>query len=200
MKFRVCNLALVLSISVTSLCGATGVQIPLSGLHGGYEITPTVPPDFGFPTVRVATFAIPNDIESINDMTLVISGEWHEGELSCSSWDGSVETSPLPGSLWVSIWLQYGYPSRYFDASIIVPSGEFSELSAHFESCCPPGSVDYNELIGGEHEAELSVDIMYILPCWLSLDSYGTLTEVRIDLDVGVSTERSTWSSIKALY
>ena len=200
MKCELHNLVTVLLILSAPLYALAGVQISLTGLHGGYEIDPAVAPDLGFPATRVVPFTIPDDVESVDEMTLVISGEWHDGEISCTGWDGSVETSPLQAAPSVSIWLQYGYPSRYFHATIVVPSGEFTELSAPFESCCPPGSVAFDELIGAEYEAEMSVAVGFILDCWLSQDAYGTLTEVRIDLEGSVPVEQSTWSSVKGLY
>jgi hypothetical protein len=190
------GISLLLTISSVSL--ADEVIISLPALTGDYE-TGWVPP-MTAPVARQTTFSIPPDVLSIDEVRLVLSGTWVEGLIICDYGTGDPDSSAFTPGL--SLWLD-AEPIPDLDfihATIAPPHGTFDEWSAVFESCCPPGSVDLNLLLGTEIEAELFCDLILILPCWVEIDSYGTLTDVSIEITGAVPTKSHTWGQVKALY
>ena len=80
------------------------------------------------------------------------------------------------------------------------PDGAFTELRSTVTSCCPPGVLDYNQLLGAEIHAEFYVYWALIGICWVSDDSYGTVSDVRLEILGTVPVNTSTWTEVKALY
>ena len=73
-------------------------------------------------------------------------------------------------------------------------------MECHVRVLLPPGSVDPNLLLGTEIHAELFCDLILIGICWVEIDSYGTLTDVRVEITGTVPTESHTWGAVKSLY
>ena len=175
------------------------VMIPLSGLTGGYELDSGVVPDFDYPGTRSVDFVIPDNIASIDQLTFVISGQWHVGEISCNTGFEFPEISPVlpPLALFIS---SDEFPGDFFAATIEMPDGPFENLTAEFSSCCPPGVLELNNLLGAELHAELFIDMAILGICYLTIDTYGTLDEVQLQLTGTVPTVTTPWSSVKSLY
>lgn len=177
---------------------ADSATLSFPALTGGYEADAFTPPNPGFPQVRTVDFTIPAGITAIDQLELVVSGDWHEGEIVCDDGSGP-QTSPF--SVGLSIFLSVdAYPGDYFRAGVSPPNGSFTDLAATVSSCCPPGVLDYATLLGAEIHAEFSVDWALVGICWISDDSYGTVQDVRLEILGTVRTEHETWSSVKALY
>ena len=83
---------------------------------------------------------------------------------------------------------------------MIPPDGAFTDLTATLTSCCPPGVLDDDALLGAEIHAEFFADWALIGICSVSEDSYGTVSDVRLEILGTVGVENETWSSVKALY
>jgi hypothetical protein len=143
-------------------------------------------------------FTIPAGITAIDQLELVVSGDWHEGEIVCDDGSGP-QTSPFYVGL--SLFLSVdAYPGDFFHAGVSPPDGSFTDLAAAVDSCCPPGVLDYAALLGAEVHAEFYVDWALIGICGILNDSYGTVSDVRLEITGTVSTETETWSAVKALY
>jgi len=186
-------------LMTASIAQADEVIISLPALTGDYE-TGWVPPETA-PVIRQTTFSIPSDVLSIDEMRFVLSGTWSEGLIICD-YGGPEDPDSTAFTPGLSLWLDAATipPGDFIHATITPPNGPFTEWSAVFESCCPPGTVDLNLLLGTEIEAELFCDLVLILPCWVEIDSYGTLSDVRIEITGVVPTENYTWGSMKALF
>ena len=175
------------------------VMIPLSGLTGGYELDPWVAPDFDYPGVKSVDFVIPDNIAAIDQLTFVISGEWHVGEISCNTGFEFPEISPVlpPLTLLIS---SDEFPGDFFMATIQMPDTPFEDLTAEFSSCCPPGVLELDNLLGADLHAELFIDMAILGICYLTIDTYGTLNQVQLHLTGTVPTVTTHWSSVKALF
>ncbi|MBD3219677.1 hypothetical protein GF314_00420 [bacterium] len=77
---------LVLVGLVVAVGGA--VEVPLPGLAGEYEMLDGLEPDFGYPSTRTVAFTIPDGVTAIDQLHLVVSGEWAAGEIGCSGVGG----------------------------------------------------------------------------------------------------------------
>jgi hypothetical protein len=122
----------------------------------------------------------PPDVQSFEELRLVLSGEWVEGTIVCSNHYGLPPdtTSFMPG---LSIYLTSpGNIDGFFHATVHPPHGEFFQWNAEFEFCCPGGPGDLSELLGVLISVELFCDLILILPCNIDEHSYGVLDEVRI--------------------
>lgn len=135
---------------------------------------------------------------AIDQLEMVVSGDWHQGEVTCDSGMGP-ETSPFLVGLSVFITSD-AFPGDDFHAGIDPGDGPFSEQPATVTSCCPPGVLDYAALLGVDLQVEFLVDWGLIGICWITDDSYGTVSDVRLDIVGTVGVESGTWSSVKALY
>lgn len=180
---------------------AAGFEIPLPGLSGGYEAFPDYPPpDPGYPTERSVSFVFPADIVAIEQLTLVVSGDWHTGEVVCSTypWEEPEGRPFVPGlSLYFT---SEAFPSDFFHATVAPPDGLFTDLMGEFRSCCPQGTLTFDQLLGVEWQATLFVDWLLILPCNVTIDAYGVVDDVHLAVTGTVATSTATWADVKRLF
>ncbi len=167
----------------------------LPALTGNYEAVEFVEPNFGWPSLRTIDFDMSPEIIAIDQLKLIVSGTWTEGILVC---EGPPEPF-LPG---LSLYLtSEALPHLdFFHATVPSVNGTFSGLQATFQSCCPGGTVDPNLLVGAQIHAEFFTDWVLPLICNITQDSYGTITEVRLEITGVVPTEDTTWGAVKQLY
>ena len=57
-----------------------------------------------------------------------------------------------------------------------------------------------DELLGRELHLELYADWALVGICWISEDTHGTVSDVRLEITGTVAVAGSTWSDVKALY
>ena len=187
---------------LTAICPAsrvTALTVSLPELNGDYEVFEEAAPDFGAPGYRSTNFVLPEGITSIDQVTVVLSGQWHAGELSCDTGFGTREISQFLPPLAVAIHSN-AFGSEFFLASVVVPDGEFEDLAVGFTSCCPPGVLGFDSLIGVELQVELFIDWVLVGSCFATVDSYGSLVDVSIEVTGPVSSDSSSWGGIKSLY
>lgn len=189
-----CPVLLVISCIA---CPAAAIDVPLSGLTGGYEYSPTMSPDFGYQTSRSIDFTIPDDVASIEQVTAVISGQWVAGVAMCDIDDPFA--APLMPELMLEISSD-AFPGDFFSAGFMLAEGQFTDLTASFMSCCPMGVLGFDQLLGADLHARLSPSIGLVGMCWPTVDTYGVLDDVRLVLTGAVPAGRSDWGGIKALY
>lgn len=199
MKSTVYLSAIVILAGFFFVSQARATTVPFPGLTGEYELVPGLAPDFGAPTMRSIDFVLPAEVTAIEQLTFVLSGQWQAGEISCNTGFEFPEISPvLPP---IAIYLtSSAYPGDFFHATIEMPDGPFENLTADFTSCCPPGVLDFDLLIGSEWHADLSADLGIIGICSFTIDTYGSLDEVALQVTGPVPTETSSWGGIKSLY
>ena len=190
----------VLILACLPLASASADTVILSfpELAGGYEADPYSPPNPGYPQMRSLDFTIPAHVTGIDQLELVVSGDWIEGEITCNDGSGP-EVSPFYAGLSL-VLTSSAFPGDWYHASVTPPDGAFTELRSTVTSCCPPGVLDYNQLLGAEIHAEFYVDWALIGICWVSDDSYGTVSDVRLEILGTVPVNTSTWTEVKALY
>lgn len=176
---------------------AAAIDVPLTGLVGGYEYSTTMLPDLGYPTSRSLDFTIPDDVASIEQLTAVISGQWVAGVAMCDIDDPFA--TPLMPEMILEISSD-AFPGDFFSAGFRLAEGQFTGLTASFLSCCPMGVLGYDQLLGADLHAQLSVDVGMVGMCWPTIDTYGVLDDVQLVLTGTVAAERSDWGGIKALY
>lgn len=188
----------LLTIALAGNAIADQFDISFPELTGDYE-TGWLDPVTA-PTGRTITFMFPSNVQSLEELRLVLSGTWTEGELVCSSpYGGPPDSTSFTPGLSAYLFVSESR-SQFFHATIVPPNGEFSEWSAVFEACCQPNPPSLNLLLGTEVTIELFSDMVLILTCNVTTDSEGTLTDVRLQ-DLGaVPVEQSTWGSLKSLY
>lgn len=189
--------ALLTCVGLAQLTSA--VEVPLPGLAGGYEAWPGVVPDMGYPGVRTVSLTFPDAVTVIDDISLVISGQWSEGEITCTSPYGGYDVSAIipPLDLRIS---SSAFPGDFFVSEIIPTQGAFEALTADLTSCCPPGVLEFSALLGAELHVQLSVDFALIGICSLTVDTYGELDDVHLDILGPVANEATTWGQLKSLY
>jgi hypothetical protein len=178
---------------------SSALTLSFPELAGGLEIGPFVEPDFSYPGMREFDFVIPENVTSIEDMVFVLSGNWHTGEITCSDSFGGHTVSPFlpPISIFIT---SDAFPGDYFHSSISMVEGSFESLTGEFTSSYPPGVLEFNDLLGADLHAELFIDWGLILICSFTIDSYGILDQVELQLTGTVPTEGSSWGEIKSLY
>jgi len=197
---RLAPLSVAALLSVLYLAPqAFALTVSLPELTGDYEVFQGVAPDFGAPGYRSIDFVLPEGITSIDQVTVVLSGQWHAGELSCDTGFGTREISQFLPPLAVALYSS-AFESDFFLASVEVPDGEFEGLAVGFSSCCPPGVLDFDSMIGAELQIELFIDWVLVGNCFATEDSYGSLADVSIEVSGPVSTDSSSWGGIKSLY
>ncbi len=81
-----------------------------------------------------------------------------------------------------------------------MPNDSFVNLTGDFTSFYPPGVLGFNDLLGVNLHAELIIDWAIIGICSITIDSYGTLDEVELQLTGTVPTGTSPWGKVKSLY
>lgn len=192
-------MAVLILATVASALPVAAITVPLVGLTGDYEFDPYAEPNFGAPGVRSIDFMLPENISGIEGLSLVLSGQWAAGEVSCNHGFEFPEISPIlpPVSLFIS---SDAFPGDFFHASIWVPDGPFENLTADFTSCCPPGVLDFNQLLGSELRGELFIDLAILGICYVTIDTHGTINEVALEVTGTVATDQTSWSSVKSLY
>lgn len=190
-------IALILTLPA-GLALAQTHSLELPGLTGGYEASPWDAPNFGHPQMRSVDITIPASVTSIDQIQLVMSGDWTIGEVACDNGMGP-EPSPfqVPFGLYVA---SDDWPGDYFRATIMPEGGAFSDLTGDLSSCCPPGVLEFDALLGRELHIELFADWALIGICWITSDTYGTVSDVRLEITGTVAADASTWSDVKALY
>ena len=193
-------IAMVGLIAMVALAGnasADIIDISFPELTGDYE-TGWLPPDI-VPVSRSTTFMFPPDVESFEGLRLVLSGAWTEGVVVCSNAIGPPDTTSFTPGLSMILKAPQAFDG-FFYSTVEPPNGSFSQWSATFEFCCPPGSQVPVLLLGEVVSAELFCDHMLILPCSVIVDSYGEVTEVRLEAHGAVPLEGSSWGGLKSLF
>ena len=188
-------LFLISMVALMGTASAEVVDIIFPELAGDYEL-----PSDTSPGHRATSFIFPPDVQSFENLRLVLSGEWVEGTIICSNMYGLPPdtTSFTPG---LSMYLTSpGNIDGFFHATVHPPHGEFSQWNAEFEFCCPGGPGDLSELLGVMISAELFCDLILILPCNIDEPSFGILDEVRIEALGAVPDQGSSWGRVKALF
>jgi len=178
---------------------SSAITLSLPDLAGDMEVDPWVEPNFGYPGQRECVFAIPENIAEIENMTFVLSGHWHAGEISCDSGFGEPEVSPLLPPISIIITSD-NFPGDYFYSSIPMPDDSFDDLTGEFTSSYPPGVLEFNDLLGADLHAELIIDFALVGICSITMDSFGTLDQVELQVTGTVPTEGSSWGDVKSLY
>lgn len=197
--FSILAAALVVAFGVAPSVSST-IEIPLDQLEGGYEMDPSVAPNFDYPEQRSSDLVLPDGVTVIEAITLVISGEWHTGEIRCNQGGDIYVTYPLLPEL-LFFLTSDAFPDHYFLADLYeMPEGPFENLALEVTSCCPPGSVSLEELIGSELHVELVVSSLIIGICSLTVDPFGTLDEVHLEIIGTVPVAATTWGGVKSLY
>lgn len=199
MKYLTIIAVICLSLGVAL---ADPVIVELPGLTGGYEWDPNGEPNFGYPGLRSTSFSIPLTVTHIEQIDLVISGNWSAGVMSCYGVHGP-EESPIEPQLYITIPVPQT-TNGYFIGSLPqggLADGPFDELRVTLESQYPPGAHQPDELLGHPLEASFAIDFAMILICWLVEDTHGTITNVHLELfEEAVAIEEVTWSRVKGLY
>jgi len=79
--------------------------------------------------------------------------------------------------------------------------GPFNELRVTLESGFPPGAYQPDDLRGFPLEADFGIDFGMLGICSLVEDTYGTVSNVHLELfEETVTVESVTWSTVKMLY
>jgi len=199
MKYLTIIAGLCLSMGVAL---ADPVVVDLPELAGGYEWDSYGEPNFDYPSYRSTSFSIPSTVTHIEQIDLVISGDWSAGVQSCYGAQGPEESPIEP---WLFIWIPVpGTSNGYFIGNLPpegLADGPFDELRVTLESQYPPGSHEPDELLGVPLEADFGIDFGMLGICSLVEDTYGTVTNVHLELfDEPVAVEPMTWSRVKGLY
>ena len=203
MRHFICSKTALVTITALVCFGlvspSSALTLSLPELAGDLEIGPWVEPNFDFPYMRECDFVIPDGVTTIENLVFVLSGEWNVGEITCNNGFGGYDVSPLLPPIAIFITSD-AFPGDYFLASIVMPDGPFDSLAAEFESYFPPNVLDFDDLLGVELHAELFIDYAPIGICGETIDSYGTLEEVQLQLTGPVPTVVSSWGQVKSLY
>jgi hypothetical protein len=197
MKFVTINVLIVAItlLAVPSL--ADTVVVPLPELTGDYEADSFTEPNFGHPYLRSLDLILPPGITGIDQLQLVLAGDWTVGEIIC--YDGE-EPSFYPFTPALTVFITSdAFPGDFFVASVLPEGGAFT-LTDAFGSCCPQGVLEFDQLLGVSLHVELLVDWALIGICSLVEDAYGSVDEVRLEIDGTVATQRDTWSAVRGLY
>jgi hypothetical protein len=186
-------LALFLGVAAA---GADEISIPFPTLTGVYDTRFDIPPNGGVFS-RTVTFEFPPEIEHIENIRLVMSGEWHVGSQVCFI-DWEHVTSPYNPPMSVS--LHYGEePLHSFGGYYNAEDGAFSSADVALDFCCGSDPDPYDRLLDGP--VEIWVGCCQNGPeCTPTIDAYGTLTDVHLEITGSVATEGRTWGTLKALY
>ena len=172
---------------------AVAVEILLPELEGMYEMEPVVEPNFGAPAERTVDFHLPSGSGTDAVAYLLVSGDWTSGETTCDLGGGIYQVYPHLPSLIVEL-TSADYPGVLIWGELMaMPDGEFNDIPVALSS-------GIEQLFGSEVHARLMISSLIVGWCSVTLDSYGTLSDVRLVLDGVVSVERETLSAIKQLY
>jgi len=203
MKTNIITRYFLISITILSCLGMTaqsfGETLSLPSLTGNMELGSWVEPNFGYPCQRECDFVIPENITAIEDMFLVLSGQWLAGEIYCNTGFEEPEISPYLPPIVLTITSD-AFPGDYFISMVTMPDGPFDSLLGTFESSYPPGVLEFDDLIGADLHAELLIDSLVIGMCSISIDSYGILDQVDLQILTTVPTDTFSFGQIKSLY
>jgi hypothetical protein len=190
-------LVLTALVALAGTAAAETVDISFPELTGDFE-TGWVPPETA-PTFRSTTFIFPPDVQSMEGMRLIISGAFEEGIVICSNSMGPPDTTSFTAGLTLMLTAP-GVFEGFFYATIVSPHEPFSNIHTVLQYCCPSGPGNPNLLLGEIINVALYYEHPLILPCNIDVDSFGTLTEVRLQALGAVPTDEHTWGNVKALY
>jgi len=182
---------------LAAITSADTIDISFPELTGDFE-TGWLPPDTA-PSTRSTTFIFPPDIQSMDGMRLVVSGDFYEGVIICVNYIGEPDTSSFTPDLTLIASVP-GVIEGFFYATILPPVGSFSSMSTFLQYCCPSGPGNPDLLLGEIVTLELSCEVGLILPCSVDFDSFGTLTEVRLQAVGAVPEDGYSWGGVKALF
>jgi len=190
-------LVLTALVALAGTASAETVDISFPELTGDYE-TGWVPPEMA-PTFRSTTFIFPPDVQSMEGMRLVLSGVLNEGIVICNNSMGPPDTTSFTAGLTMMLTAPEVFEG-FFYATIVPPHDSFSNLNTFFQYCCPSGAGNPNLILGEIITVELYCEQALILPCYIDVDSFGTLTEVRLQALGAVPADDHSWGDVKALY
>ena len=185
-------LALVLAADA-----AAQIRVDLPDLPGVYAAPINLPGD---PPGGVQfSLTLPAGIQSIDDLRLVLSGTMQDGLVACSDpfGDEPDTTAFLPG---LSLYLREPGAGDFLHATVAVPPGAFSGLGTSFTSCCPPGVLDPDALLGKVLEAEFFLDWVLILPCNAIVNAAVDISEAHLEITGTVPAEDASWGKVKARF
>jgi hypothetical protein len=183
---------LCLALALAGMAWA-GQSIPyLTELTGPYE-TCWVPPETA-PYIRLTSFVLPPEVAHIEEMHLVLSGVMCPGMIECNL-TGDPDSIVDAQRLIAGLWSPAVDPWDWSFATVQPPAGPFAELSGLFHI-----DFDLDLLLGNEILVELTIDSALWVWCRGLIDSYATLTEVRLEIECPLPAERGTWGAVKAMY
>jgi hypothetical protein len=191
---------ILILIAVVALAGNTSagiVEICFPELTGDYG-TGWLPPHTSTHS-RTTTFTFPPDVQSMDELRLVLSGAWVEGIIRCTPLIGPPDTTSFTPNL--SMYLKAPETfDGFFHATVRPPNGPFDQWAAIFEYCCPAVDGDLNLLLGTVISVELACEHILTGFCDALADSYGILTVVRLEALGAVPAEGSSWGGVKSLF
>lgn len=172
--------------------------IGLDGLTGNYSLgsNPPVPA----PMSRTMTFAFPDSIVAIDGLRFFISGTWTPGQwLMCRDIGGFTLCDTLPRGVYVALRLTPASDDRcVFSARVAAWGGLYgNEIMA---GACDTGTADFSALLGGEVTAELFCDLPPAEIADYVGATYGTVTEVHLELLGVVPVGGQSWGSTKSMF
>lgn len=193
----------VTALAVFTLAAGSGsaladvITVPLAGLVGDYQGMPDLPPGSGEYS-RTLTFTLPPELTAIEDLRLVISGTWADGLQWCEGPSGP-ESSPFTAEMALVLSIPAA-SEDFFTTFIQLPDGDITDLQGTVRACCPPDILALDQLLGTTIEAELFVGWVVLGICAVESDTYGSLTDVHLEVTGSVPADATTWSEVKALY
>lgn len=192
------RLLLILLLAMALGAHAETVVIDFPDLTGDYQ-TGWHPPTTS-PGSRSTSFIFPPDIQSLQGLRVVMSGEWVQGLVACSNpYGGPPDTTSYSPGLVVHLRAPEAFDG-FFHAGVGPPDGPFDQWTADFRYIYPPNGADPNQMLGEIVSVELECQSGFILPCNPLNDTYGVLTEVRIEVFGAVPTTESSFGNVKALF
>jgi hypothetical protein len=190
------NLLLIALFALTGTAFAEVVDISFPELTGDYQ-TGWLPP-INAPASKTTSFSFPLDVQSMDGLRFVISGDWVEGVIICANLWGPPDTTSFTPALTMYLRAPDAFDG-VFHASVHLASGSSTLVSPTLEYLYPPGGEDINLLLGTEIFVELACEHL-LLDCHAEVDSYGTLTEVRLEAFGAVPTDEHSWGAVKSLF
>ena len=107
---------LIMACLPLATASADTVILSFPELAGGYEADPYTPPNPGYPQMRSLDFTIPAHVTAIDQLELVVSGDWIEGEITCNDGSGP-EVSPFYVGLSLLL-TSSAFPGDWFHADL----------------------------------------------------------------------------------
>ncbi len=184
-----------ITLAGTSLADEVDISFP--ELASYYE-TGWVDPEIA-PAGRTTTFMFHPDVQSMDGLRLVISGDWNEGEIHCASLWGPPDTTSFTPGLSMFLTAPEAFDGT-FHATVHPPDGPFDQSTATFEYLYPPDGADINLLLGVEVSVEFFCDLVLPGNCYVFADSHGSVTEVRLEAFGAVPVKGASWGAVKSLY